>query len=513
MDLKLGKLASAMRALLRVRRSDPQAQRFGANFYGVGPAANPDTATQVAAIWACMDVIAGAMSSSDWNVYAGVRGEDEKTALPRDRLQGLVNDRFNHEMTAQSGKRALLLNAVGMGTGYAEIEWDMAGRPAALWPIETRRCEMRRDLDTGRLFLRVTQEYMGGWVDLDLADVVVIRGASMVGYMGDNTLARAIRTIATALAIDQYSESYFNNNAQLGTVFVYKGGNMDDVNYKRAKDSLGEKHAGARKAYTTGLFTGEWDVKTFGANMDDSDTAALKNATIEDICRFFHVPPHKIAHLVRSTNNNIEHQGLEFSRDTLRPWKVEIEQELGYKLFSARGPARFFEIDLDWAEQGDYKSRADAYATLRNIGVFSGNDVLRKLGENTIGPDGDIRVVQGANVPLEDVGAAYAAKAGDGKTGTQQTPAGEEDGAPDPTMEAWLTQVYQRIENRVAHTEERDGIGKAREKAFPFALELVAGLAPHLGGRQAAAHRWAAEVIKGAEPAIAARAALTEKAS
>lgn len=501
---------NSIMAALRIKRADPQVQRFGQPVTMRGPgglAVNPETATQVAAIWACMDVIAGALSASDWNIYGGVRGEDAKQALPRDRLQGIINDRFNTEMTAQSGKRAMLLNAVGWGNGYAEIERDMAGRPAALWPIQSSRVEPRRDLDNGSLFYRVTQEYQGGWVDMDPTDMVVIRGASLVGFAGDNTMSRAIRTVATALALDSYTEAYFNNNAQLGTVFVYKAGNMDDANYQRAKESLGKKHNGPRNAYTTGLFTGDWDIKTFGANNEQAATADLKNLTIEDICRFFHVPPHKIAHLTRSTNNNIEHQGLEFSRDTLRPWKVEIEQELGYKMLSMRGPDRFFELDLDWAEQGDYKSRVEAYAALRNIGVFSGNDVLRKLGENTIGPDGEIRVVQGANVPLEDVGAAYAAKAGDGKRGMEQ---GAEDD--DPVLEAWLTATYARVQNRVDHTKERDGIELARQKATVFAYSVVNDLAQVLASRLPHAHHWALQVInEGVDPAIAARAALEKK--
>ena len=43
---------------------------------------------------------------------------------------------------------------------------------------------------------------------------------------------------------------------------------------------------------------------------------------VADICRFFRVPPHKIQDLQRSTNNNIEHQGIEFVTMTMRPWFV-----------------------------------------------------------------------------------------------------------------------------------------------------------------------------------------------
>lgn len=468
---------------LQVHRGDPLAGRFSHAVYATvsDMRVNPDTATQVAAIWACMDVIASALSSSDWNVYEGVRGEDNKKALPRDPLQYLLNTRWNTEMTAQAGKRAVGLGAAGWGNGYAEIEWDQAGRIRALWPIAPHRVEARRDMETMELFYRVTQEYRGGWVDLNPEDLYIIRGASYVGFTGDNLMARAVRTVANALAIDAFSSSYFSNNAQLGTVFMYKGGLMDDVNYTRAKEQLNKKHSGVRRAYSTGLFTGEWDIKTFGKDMQESLMAEVKAMSVDDICRWWHVPPHKIAHLAKATNNNIEHQGLEFSRDTMRPWRVEAEQEGDYKLISMRGPNKFIEIDMDWAEQGDYKSRLEAYSIGRTMGAFSANDVLRKLGENTIGEDGDIRIVQGANVRLEDVGAAYT-------DGTGAPPG-------DPTLQAWLTTVYARVQRRKQ---------AGAKDCASFARELVNDLAGSLGARLDSAHHGATAVMAGADPVTTA---------
>lgn len=502
-SMALTLLDEPMQNAVRVHKADPQAGPFSHSVYRVmaDMRVNPETSTQVAAIWACMDVVASASSSSDWNVLGGYRGEANKQALPRDPLQYILNTRWNPEMTAQAGKRAVMLGAVGMGNGYAEIELDLAGRIKALWPIAPHRVEPRRDEETGRLFYRVTQEYRGGWVDLGPEELFIVRGASLVGFAGDNTLSRAVRTVATALAIDQYAESYFGNNAQMGTVFVYKGGIQDDKNYERAKESLVKRHAGVKQAYTTGLMTGEWDIKTFGQNMEQSLYAEVKAMTVEDICRWFHVPPHKIAHLAKATNNNIEHQGLEFSRDTLRPWVKEIEQEADYKLIPYRGAPKFVELDVDWAEQGDYKSRAEAYSILRNIGVFTGNDVARKLGENTFGADGEIRIVQGANVRLENVGAAYAA------TGAAPgVPAeDDEDDEDDDTLKAWLTSIYARVQRRTETASKAHGGEAGRKNAQAFAAEVLVDFPLEVRG---AALLGAQRVIEGADPATAATEAL-----
>ena len=496
----------------RVRPSSPEPQggwaSFGWDEHGEERrAVDHQAALRVATIYACMDVVASALSSSDWNVYRGVRGEDRKEALPTDRLHYLLNTRFNPEMTAQAGKRAQLMAALGWGTGYAEIEWDEAGRPRALWPLHPERCELMRDFDgTGRLYLRVTQGWRGGMVDLDMADVFCIRGGGLLGFAGDDKISIAMRTVIGAIALDEFQNAYFGNNAQLGTVFIHKG-TLEESERARTKEQLARRHGGARRAFTTGLFTGEWDIKTFGSNAEQAAVGELKNLSVEEICRWFRVPPHKVAHLQRSTNNNIEHQGLEFSRDTLRPWKVEIEQEGEYKLFGARAN-KFLELDLDWAEQGDYKSRAEAYSIYRNMGVFSANDVLRKLGENTIGSEGDIRIVQGANVRLEDVGAAY-----DSTKNANEPSAPTEGNAP---VAAWLTAVYARIQARRDNQEldleragHKDARERARQNARLFAERAVVELKGHVD--LDAAKHWALEVVNGAEPAICAVCALKGK--
>lgn len=483
-----------------------------------------DTALESSAVFACIDIIASALSSSDWNVYEGMRGADDNSAVPEDALHYILNTRMNSEMTAQAGKRALLLAAVGYGNGYAEIERDLAGRIIALWPIAPDRVEVRRPLDGGPMFYRITQDYTGGTIDMEQKDIFHLRGAGLLGFVGDSVLRRAVQAISQALALDAFASSYFGNNTQLGTVYIYKGGKLDDNHYGRLKESIESRHKGASKAFRSAIFDGgDWDVKSIGTTADKAQLIEAKQQVIEDICRYFHVPPHKVQHLLRATNNNIEHQGLEFTRDTLRPWVKEIEQEADYKLVPYRS-RRFVQLDLDWAELGDYKSRAEAYQIYRNMGVFSANDILRKLGENTIGEEGNIRIVQGANVRLEDVGIAYTngtqAPAPEDTERTDDDAEGmdEENDDEDEVTARWLTSVYARIQRRVenrheqlAKTDPDKALERAREACRAYAYGEVEEMADVLGDNLVEANRWAMEVINGCAPKIAAMAALKGK--
>jgi HK97 family phage portal protein len=482
-----------------------------------------DIAMQVAAVWACIDVIASALSSSDWNVYAGIRGADKKQALPDDALQYILNTRMNPEMSAQAGKRALGIAAVGYGNGIAEIERDMAGRIVRLWPIPPDRVEIRRDIENGRLVYRVTQDYGGGFVDLDPDDVFHIRGSGLTGVAGDDVVGRAIQSIAMAVALDQFAAAYFSNGTQFGGMITHKSGKMSDQRFEALQKQFNDRGKGPKKAFAIGILEGDVTYQPMTSDAEKSQLIEAKHLSVEEICRWFRVPPHKIAHLLRSTNNNIEHQGLEFTRDTLRAWIKEIEQECDYKLIAWRGQSKFVELDVDWAEQGDYGSRMAAYKIGRDMGAFSANDILRKLGENTIGPAGDIRIVQGANVRLEDVGIAYAQQAPEPEDDDEEADeAADDDDAeadePDAVLAAWVASVYARVSKFASNREtalKDQGVDGWKEKAAlqsnTYAREQVLAMGAVLGRRKGAVEKWACRVAKGTEPKTAAAAALGAK--
>jgi HK97 family phage portal protein len=467
----------------RAQPADPQKstvlQFIGGNNANVR--VTPEIALMVSAVWACIDVISSSLSSSDWNVYSGYRGDGNQEYLPNDVLQYILNTRPNSEMTAQSFKRAMMIAAVGWGNGYAEIERDMAGRVVGLYPLRPDRVELKRDLNQN-LFYRVYGETSADWVDLLPREVLHIRGAGVDGLLGDNPLARAVQSISMSVALDQFGAAYFANNTQMGVVLEYTGlGKIDDNTYDRLKQSWEERHKGARKSFRVGFIEGGMKLHQLEVQADKAQLVEAKYQQIEEIARFFRVPPHKIGHLLRSTNNNIEHQGLEFSRETLRPWVKEIEQESDFKLIPYR-TNKFVCIDIDWASEGDFKSRVEGFQILRNIGVFSANDILKKIGENTIGAEGDIRIVQGAMIPLERVGEAY--------TPTPKTT------EPEPTIEetnqavtAWLTSIYARIQkrhdNRLADLTKNkvpDAESKALSDAVDYAESQLSEIMPLLTG-------------------------------
>ena len=106
--------------------------------------------------------------------------------------------------------------------------------------------------------------------------------------------------------------------------------------------------------------------------------------------------------MLRSTFNNIEVQSLEFVVYSLLPWLRLWEEEANRKLVSEEEQREGYYVKhvMDGLLRGDTESRAAFYKAMRELGVFSANDIAELEDRNPIGPLGDLRYISANLVPL-----------------------------------------------------------------------------------------------------------------
>ena len=134
---------------------------------------------------------------------------------------------------------------------------------------------------------------------------------------------------------------------------------------------------------------------------------------INEIARIFRVPPHMVGDLEKSSFSNIEQQSLEFVKYTLDPWVIRWEQSLSRALLNPdEKKTHFFKFNVDGLLRGDYQSRMTGYATARQNGWMSANDIreLENMDRIPAEVGGDLYLVNGNMLPLEKAGAAYQRK-------------------------------------------------------------------------------------------------------
>ena len=142
-----------------------------------------------------------------------------------------------------------------------------------------------------------------------------------------------------------------------------------------------------------------------------------------------------VGDLEKSSFSNIEQQSLEFVKYTLDPWVVRWEQSIARSLLSENEKKQYFvKFNLEGLLRGDYASRMNGYATARQNGWMSANDIreLENLDRIPAEEGGDLYLINGNMLPLKQAGA-FA------QSNTAST--GEEENEPDETKDEEVLDV------------------------------------------------------------------------
>lgn len=342
-----------------------------------GVLVNETLALNLSAVYACVQVLSQTIGSLPLIVYQ--RTADGKARVIKHPLYRVLHDAPNPEMTSMSWRQAMLLHLCLWGNHYSEIERDSGGNPVALWPITPWRVNLKR-VD-GQLVYGVGLDT--GMVYVPFANMLHIKGLSYDGLTGLPPMRAARESIGLSLAAQKYAAKFFANDARPGGILEHPGQLSDEAS-ARLRKSFERAHEGLDNKFRVAVLEEGMKFNAVGIPPEDAQLLETRKFGVSEIARYFRMPLHKISDLERSTNNNIEHQAIEFVTDTIRPWLVNIEQELAFKLFTGDYFAEFL---IEGLLRGDIKTRYEAYAIGRQWGWLSADDIRERENLNKL-PNG-----------------------------------------------------------------------------------------------------------------------------
>lgn len=401
--------------LLNIRRAaEPryvETARIPYEKIAAGVRVDADTALTVSAVWACLRYLSQTVAVLPWHVMKDQDGGG--TVAGSHPVNWLVWKRPNPEWSSLQFRETLTHWALRHGNGHAEIERDSIGRPLALWPIHPDRVQHMRPEGGGPLFYRID-----GKTDLAASDVFHIRGFGE-GPVGVNVMEYAAQSIGWARAAQIFGAAFFGNGMNVGGYVKLAAGLTPDGKAELEKE-LRRKVGGPKKAGAFPILDAGMEIVPLGIDPDKGQFIATNQHLVEETCRWFGVPPHKIAHLLRATFSNIEHQGIEVVQDSIMPWAKRFEDEADYKLFGQNRQGYYTKINLTALLRGDSAARAAYYKAMREIGVYSTDDIRRLEDMRPVGKaeGGQKLIVQINQTTLEKIG--------------QDAPAPADSSPPDP---------------------------------------------------------------------------------
>lgn len=373
-----------------------------------GKPVNEHTAMQMTAVYSCVRILAEAVAGLPLHLYRYTdNGGKEKAS--NHSLYFLLHDEPNPEMSSFVFRETLMTHLLLWGNAYAQIIRNGKGEVIALYPLMPNR--MRVDRDTrGNLYYSYTRysdeapTLNGITVTLRPSDVLHIPGLGFDGLVGYSPIAMAKNAIGLAMATEEYGAKFFANGAAPGGVLEHPGTIKDP---QKIKESWNIAYQGSSNAHQVAVLEEGMKYQPIGISPEQAQFLETRKFQINEIARIFRVPPHMVGDLEKSSFSNIEQQSLEFVKYTLDPWVIRWEQAISRSLLrSDEKKFLFAKFNVDGLLRGDYVSRMNGYATARQNGWMSSNDIrqLENLDKIPAELGGDLYLINGNMTKLQDAG-------------------------------------------------------------------------------------------------------------
>ena len=362
--------------------------------------ASVDVSLQISTVYRCVELLSKVVGTLPLFVYERAGANGARTLARESTLWVVLHDSPNRRMTPSEFLMALMVNLLMRGNAYARIERSDNGGVTQLWPMMSDQVTPFL-ADNGELFYlyEVGSERVVFTSDQilhikDIGNGTV--GLSRIDYM------RATTTEA-ARAQAQATRLFANGNKPTGLLTI------DKVLNDEQRTAIRNNFAEIAQGSTSRLYVLEANMKFEQVSLTPEQVQLLETRqyTVEEICRWFGVPPVMVGHNNATAWGTGVEQILEgFYKVTVRPLLVMIEQAIAKRVLTPAQRARMtVEFNFDALLRASLKDRADIYAKLVQNGLKTRNE-CRQLENDPPLAGADELTAQSNLMPLAMLGKA-----------------------------------------------------------------------------------------------------------
>jgi HK97 family phage portal protein len=370
-----------------------------------GVVVTADTAMQISVVWSCVRLIAETIATLPLSIYERTR--DGKRVASSHPLHFVVHDQPNDEVSASVFWEAMVAAMLLRGAGRAE-KLMLGPRLVGLRFLAPMRLSVTRGVNGFKQY-RYTEEN-GSQRIIPAERVWTVPGFSLDGKNGCSVISYAANVFGSAIASDQAAASTFERGL-LPRVWFKFPKILTPAQRDQARDTIENRLSGAINASKPAILEADMEVGQLGILPKDAQLLESRAWSVEEICRWFRVPPHMVGHTGKSTSwgTGIEQQMIGFLTFTLAPWLKRIEQAIAKDLLSPADRARYYaHFVVEGLLRADSAGRATFYAAMVNNGLLTRDEVRELEDREPMGGNAAVLTVQTSMAPLDTLGQQSA---------------------------------------------------------------------------------------------------------
>lgn len=388
-----------------LKLTDPEGWPAGYGGTWSGKSVTIDTAMQVATIWSCIRLIAEVTATLPLQVFEK-RPDGSRVAADGHGLYGLVHEQPNADQTAAEFWEGMLVWLCLQGNAYAVKSYAGTGAARRLValspPLRADQMRVYRDADGVRRYDYSDPTWkFRGWTEDQLFH---LRGFGPGGDLGLSPIGYARQTIGSAISADETAAKVFANGLR-SAGFLKLAQVLDDEQRAQLAAIMARFMASGELM----ILEGGMDYSPLTMNPDDAQLLASRAWSVEEMCRWFRVPPVLIGHSAAGQTmwgTGIEQILIGFLTLGLNPYLRKVESAIRRALLAPADRRRYYaEFNVDGLLRGDSKARAAFLSTMTQNGLLTRNEG-RALDNRPPLPGGDQLTVQSALLPLDQLGRA-----------------------------------------------------------------------------------------------------------
>lgn len=400
---RVGPVKAAVIKWLGLENAQGWPDSFGGVYSTSGEAVNERSVLQLSAAWACVRLISETISTLPLTIYKKEAGGGKPA--PEHPLHFIIHDQPNNFTTAAVYWEAVVTSMLLRGVAYSE-KLMIAGRLTGLRFLPRGRLTLPTETNKNYVYISDNGEPR----DIPPYQIWRLDGWSLDGVNGVSVIEYGANVFGAAQSTDNAASATFKRGMMPTTWFKYPKLMKPDQR-KDARDFIENRLSGQVNAGRPVILEADMEVGTLGIKPSDAQLLESRGFSVEEICRWFRVPPHMIGHTEKTTSwgTGIEQQMLGFLKFTLQPWLIRIEQSIKKELL-AGGPDGVYypKFIVEGLLRADSAARAEFYSKMVNNGIMTRDEVRGLEDRSPRGGNADVLTVHTALTTLDNLGAERA---------------------------------------------------------------------------------------------------------